>query len=69
MSKLIEFNDCWNLINRKVSTNTACLLCSTQYSTGDIRVHKEETCEVKKSYNQLVTRVKHMYLSMIPNFC
>lgn len=26
------------------------LLCSTQYTTGDIRVDKEETCEVKKPH-------------------
>lgn len=60
------------MINIKVfgisSTNTAYLLCSTQYSAGDIRVDKEETCEVKKPYYQLVLGMKVLYLNMKPNF-
>lgn len=38
------------------------ILCSTQYPPGDIRVHKEETRKDKKPNNQLVVRVKDLYI-------
>lgn len=54
-----------SMLNGYTTNIDLIILCSTQYPPGDIRVHKEETRKDKKPNNQLVVRVKDLYILRI----